>query len=50
MSCHQAAYGIMYVAWEIDDVILNMLKQKKEFNLDFQFAGQDLYSPNRHLK
>lgn len=42
MSHPQAAYGIMYVASEIEVVILNMLYQKEEFNLDFQFAGQDV--------
>lgn len=42
MSHYQAAYGMMYVIWETEDVILNMLKQKKKFNQDFQFSGQDL--------
>lgn len=32
----------MYGTWETEDVILNMLKQKKELKLDFQFAEKEL--------
>lgn len=33
--CYLAAYGILYVTWEIEGVILNMLKQNRELNLNF---------------
>lgn len=42
VPCHLAAYGIMYVTWEVEGVNLNKLKQKKELNPDFQFAEKEL--------
>lgn len=42
MPCYLAACVITYVAREIEGVIRNMVKQKKELNLDFQFAEKEL--------